>query len=131
MTIKNVYRYVDVGIELATNAQRDHFADNPMKTIKECCKQLADYSDKLIQDLADPLILQPASLDVVTVRKSPGDDDFGIVIDPVHPGVHIVSDVRFGSMAYKCGRIQPGDEVVQTNFQTVVGWSTKKLMEVR
>ena len=90
-----------------------------METIKECCKTLADYSDKLIQDLADPLILQPASLDVVTVRKSPGDDDFGIVIDHSHPGVHVISDVRFGSMAYKCGRIRPGDEIVQTNFLAI------------
>ena len=49
----------------------------------------------------------------------------------MHPGVHIVSDVRFGSQAFKCGRIQPGDEIVQIDFQTVVGWSTKKLMEVR
>ena len=121
--------YVSLGIELATNAQRDAFAENPVETIQKCCLKLADYSDTLIRDLEDPLILQPASLDIVTAKRSPGEEDFGLVIDPVHHGLHVIGDVRFGSLAYKCGRIRPGDEIVQTNYQTVVGWSTKKLLE--
>ena len=56
--------YVSLGIELATNAQRDAFAENPVETIQKCCLKLADYSDTLIRDLEDPLILQPASLDI-------------------------------------------------------------------
>ena len=41
----------------------------------------------------------------------------------------LISEVRFGSLAYQCGRIYPGDEIVQVNYQTVVGWSTKKVLE--
>ena len=35
--------YVSLGIELATNAQRDAFAENPVETIQKCCLKLADY----------------------------------------------------------------------------------------
>lgn len=122
--------FVNLGIELATNAQRDTFAERPMDVIKVCCMKLADLSDTLIRDVDDPLILQPASLDVATAKKRPGDDDFGIVIDPAIPGIHYISDVRFGSLAYQCGRIHIGDEIVQINYQTVVGWNCKNVMKL-
>jgi hypothetical protein len=121
--------FVSVGIELATNAQRDTFAEKPIEVIKACCKRLAELSDTLIQNLNDPLILQPASLDVASTKKRPGDEDCGLVLDTTWPGTHMVSELRFGSLAHQCGRIQIGDEVVQLNYQTVVGWSTKMVMK--
>jgi len=130
---QNLYKefwkiYVNLGIKLATNAQRDTFAENPVQVIKECCLSLASCSDRLIQDFEDPMILQPSSLEVVKAKKRPGEEDFGITIDTaVQP--HLISEVRFGSLAYQCGRIHQGDEIVQVNYQTVVGWSTKKVLE--
>jgi len=132
---KNPYRvfsqcYVSLGIALATNAQRDTFAENPVEVIKKSCLKLADYSDTLIRDLEDPLILQPATLDIILVKKRPGESDFGLEIDSfTQPGIHVITEVRFGSLAYQCGRIRPGDEIIQINYQTVVGWSTKKFTE--
>lgn len=126
---KSVWKlYVDLGILMATNAQRDTFAENPVQVIKDCCLQLARLSDNLIQDCQDPMILQPSSLKVITAKKRPDEEDFGITIDPTSMS-HLVMEVRFGSLAYQCGRIQPGDEIVQVNYQTVVGWSTKNVME--
>ena len=131
---QNLYKefwkvYVNLGIKLATNAQRDTFAENPVQVIKECCLSLASYSDRLIQDFEDPMILQPSSLEVVKAKKRPGEEDFGITIDTAASQPHLISEVRFGSLAYQCGRIHPGDEIVQVNYQTVVGWSTKKVLE--
>ena len=82
----NIAKMINVGIELATNAQRDTFAENPMEVIKNCCRCLADLSDNLIQDVSsrDSLTLQPASLDQVTIEKRPGHDDFGLVIGKKH-----------------------------------------------
>ena len=37
--------------------------------IRSCCDKLALLADKVIQEFTDPFILQPASLDVATVRK--------------------------------------------------------------
>ena len=42
-------------------------------------------------------------------------------------GVHLVVEVN---MLNPSARIQPGDEIVQVNYQTVVGWQTKKVLLV-
>jgi hypothetical protein len=36
---------------------------------RSCCDKLGQVADRVIQELTDPLILQPASLDVATIRK--------------------------------------------------------------
>ena len=38
------------------------------------CSKLAELTDRIMQELTDPLVLQPASLDVATVKKKPEDD---------------------------------------------------------
>ncbi len=37
--------------------------------IRDCCGRLADLSDALIRDTQDPLVLQPAYLDIATAKK--------------------------------------------------------------
>ena len=61
-------------LELATNAQRDLFAEQPVQVIREGCQNLARLSDRIVQEFCDPLVLQPASLDVATIKKKPEDD---------------------------------------------------------
>jgi hypothetical protein len=36
---------------------------------RSCCDKLGHVADRVIQEMVDPLILQPASLDVATIRK--------------------------------------------------------------
>ncbi len=102
-----------------------------------CCSRLADLSDALIRDTQDPLVLQPAYLDIATVKKKAADDssDFGLVLErgptsSSSSGPHTVKEVRFGSAAHAAGRIEAGDEIVQVNYQTVVGWQTKKVLRL-
>ena len=81
---------------------------------RECCEELANLADTLIRDVNDPIILQPASLDIATAKRKTDDENFGVVFDvSAPPGVHIISEVKFQSPAHQCGRIQPGDEIVQ------------------
>ena len=90
-------------LELATNAQRDLFAEQPVQVrrqkkpkllntlvgrvvikslrigpfpqvIRNGCSDLAGLTYRIIQESNDPLVLQPASLDVATVKKKPEDD---------------------------------------------------------
>jgi connector enhancer of kinase suppressor of Ras 2 len=71
-------------------------------------------SDTLIRDVNDPLILQPASLDIATAKRKTEDESFGLVFESSAPhGIHIIAEVKFQSPAHQCGRIQPGDEIVQ------------------
>lgn len=63
-----------ISIEMATCAQRDRFAEKPVEEIRTTCSQLARLADYIIQDIADPIILQPASLDLATLKKKSSDD---------------------------------------------------------
>ena len=79
-----------------------------------CCDELANLSDTLIRDVNDPIILQPASLDIATAKRRTEDENFGLLFDnSASSGVHMISEVKFQSPAHQCGRIQPGDEIVQ------------------
>jgi hypothetical protein len=51
----------------------------------------------------------------------------GVVLETGQHGVHLVVEVN---MLNPSSRIQPGDEIVQVNYQTVVGWQTKKVTEL-
>ncbi|KAK7072018.1 Connector enhancer of kinase suppressor of ras [Halocaridina rubra] len=120
---------VDMSIRLATIAQRDMFAENQATVIQQSCLKLAQMSDKIIQEYSDPLIIQPASLDIATIKKK-ADDEWGVLLQGSYHGIHQVSGVRNLSPAHQCGRLEEGDELVQVNYQTVVGWSPHKVLAV-
>lgn len=45
-----------------------------MATIRDCSARLAKLADSVIQDGTDPMILQPAYLDLATLKKRAGED---------------------------------------------------------
>ncbi|KAK8730032.1 hypothetical protein OTU49_008429 [Cherax quadricarinatus] len=120
---------VELSIRLATIAQRDMFAENQATVILQLCLRLAVISDKIIQEYSDPLIIQPATLDIATIKKK-ADDEWGVGLQSSYHGVHQVSEVRALSPAYQCGKLQEGDELVQVNYQTVIGWSPHKVTAI-
>ena len=117
---------ISLSLELATNTQRDTFAEQPLDVIRSCCDKLAQLADRVIQQFTDPLILQPASLDVATVRKR-AEEELGISLEAGQAGHHLVVETR---MLNPAARVEPGDEIVQVNYQTVVGWQTKKVVQL-
>lgn len=120
---------VELSIRLATIAQRDMFAENQATVILQSCLKLANISDKIIQECNDPLIIQPASLDIATIKKK-ADDEWGVMLQSSYHGVHQVSGVRALSPAHQCGKLQEGDELVQVSYQTVVGWAPHKVAAI-
>lgn len=44
------------------------------QVIREGCLSLITITDRIICEFLDPLVLQPASLDVATVKKKPEED---------------------------------------------------------
>ncbi|CAL4118337.1 unnamed protein product, partial [Meganyctiphanes norvegica] len=117
---------VELSIKLATIAQRDMFAENQATVIRDSCLKLANMADKIIQEYSDPLIIQPASLLVATVKKKT-DEELGVILSTSYHGVHQISGVRALSPAHQCGKLQEGDEIVQVNYQIVVGWALPKV----
>lgn len=62
-----------LALEIVTSGQRDRFAENPVENIFEVAKQLSQLADHVIQESQDSLILQPATLDVATLKKRSGE----------------------------------------------------------
>ncbi|KAJ8946682.1 hypothetical protein NQ318_019997 [Aromia moschata] len=83
-------------------------------------------ADHIIQEIMDPMILQPASLDLATLKKK--EQELGFFILPNNHAIHQIADIKYGSPAHGSSKIEEGDEIVQVNYQTVVGWQRKKVM---
>ncbi|XP_037046190.1 uncharacterized protein LOC119081403 isoform X1 [Bradysia coprophila] len=119
-----MFRYA---IEMAMSAQRDRFVENPVDQIKSIALRVANLANYIIQDISDPMILQPAMLNLVTIKKKESELGFNIV--PSYNGIHVVTDIKNKSPAHTSGKIEEGDEIVQVNYQTVVGWQYKKVIQ--
>lgn len=111
-----------VAVELTSTAQRDQFVEQPNDILKKTSKFLADYCEWVVLAITDPEFIQPCCLDVVSVKRRPGEEDFGIIMETVVLDVITVIDVVFSSPAHRSGGISIGDEIVQIDYQTIVGW---------
>ncbi|XP_054737061.1 uncharacterized protein LOC129243784 [Anastrepha obliqua] len=112
-----------LGLEMATMAQRDRFVERPVDQILGTAEKLERLANYIIQDISDPMLLQPASLNLVTVKKR--EMDPGFEIESNYHGVHRITEIKYNSPAHTSGKIEYGDEIVQINYQTVVGWQGK------
>lgn len=118
-------KMLTLGREMAISAQRDRFAFKPVEQIIQNGEILAKLCDYIIQVISDPLLLQPVSLIMVTLKKK--ESELGFVVPPSFHGIYRVTDIKFNSPAHLSGKIEEGDEVVQINHQTVVGWQHNKV----
>ncbi|KAK2715855.1 hypothetical protein QYM36_010425, partial [Artemia franciscana] len=129
---------VKISIEMATSAQRDQFAENPVAVIRSDCNQITTLCEKVVVELSDPYIAQPATLDVATVKARQDEETklageladcwfMGMHIVTNHRGIHLVDGIRFQSASHQTGKIEVGDEIVQVNYQTVLSWDHKNL----
>ncbi|XP_061401266.1 uncharacterized protein LOC133337017 [Musca vetustissima] len=115
-----------LGLEMATIAQRERFVERPVEQIRTTAETLERLANYIIQDITDPMLLQPASLNLVTLKKR--ESELGFNIETSYHGVHRVTDIKHNSPAHNSGKIEDGDEIVQINYQTVVGWQYKTVL---
>lgn len=119
-----------VAVELTSTAQRDQFVEQPNDIIKKTSKFLADYCEWVVLAIDDPDFIQPCWLDVVSVKKKADEEDFGIVIQASNSGALTIEEVVFSSPAHRSGRITNGDEFVQVDYQTVIGWPPEQVIDL-
>lgn len=67
-------KILSIGLSVATCTQRDRFAERPVEEIQQKCAQLTQLADDIIENSTDALVLQPASLDIATIRSRSRDD---------------------------------------------------------
>lgn len=118
-----------VAVELTSTAQRDQFVEQPNDVIKKTSKFLADYCEWVVLAIDDPDFIQPCWLDVVSVKKKADEDDYGIKIQPTALNSLTIEEVVFSSPAHRSGRISVGDEIVQVDYLTVIGWPEDRVQD--
>lgn len=146
MTLKNVVSWLDrspfesmyglcllrntivkLGIELVSSYQKDSRQADIEENISKSCMILTEVCDELVIKNKESLVVQPASLEQATIRKKPG-EELGMHIQSSYYGIHVIGGIKEMSPADLCGKIEKGDEVIQVNHKTVVGWQLTKLV---
>ncbi|KAK0064409.1 connector enhancer of kinase suppressor of ras 2, partial [Biomphalaria pfeifferi] len=118
---------VKLGLELVTVAQKETRIPEVENAIVKICQGMTEYCDELVLNMKESLVVQPASLEMATIRKKPG-DELGMNIQSSYFGCHIIGFIKETSPAHLCSKIEKGDEVLQVNNQTVLGWQLTKLV---
>lgn len=99
---------------------------SPIKQISILTEKLSSLTNYIIRDITDPLLLQPAYLDLVTLKKR--ESDLGFYIMSSYQFIHRITDIKYNSPAHNNLKVEDGDEIIQVNYQTVVGWQVKKVL---
>uniref|UniRef100_A0A8C7HMG8 Connector enhancer of kinase suppressor of Ras 2 n=1 Tax=Oncorhynchus kisutch TaxID=8019 RepID=A0A8C7HMG8_ONCKI len=92
------------------------------------CKTLSGVCDHIISLSSDPMVSQSAHLEVVQLANIKSTEGLGMYIKSTYDGLHVITGTTEGSLADRCKKIHAGDEVIQVNHQTVVGWQLKNLV---
>uniref|UniRef100_A0A3Q3FB42 Cnksr family member 3 n=1 Tax=Labrus bergylta TaxID=56723 RepID=A0A3Q3FB42_9LABR len=104
-------KIIQLCLELTTTVQQDCSVYEMEEKILEVSKILNSICDQTVRTTSDPLMSQSACLDEVQLNN-------------IKPGEGLVRN----SPADLSRKIHAGDEVIQVNQQTVVGWQLKYLV---
>ncbi|XP_034461820.1 connector enhancer of kinase suppressor of ras 2-like isoform X6 [Hippoglossus hippoglossus] len=127
MTRNNV---IQLCLELTTIVQQDCSVYETENKILHVCKTLSEVCDHIISLSSDPMVSQAAHLEVVQLPNIKSTEGLGMYIKSTYDGLHVITGTTEGSLADRCKKIHAGDEVIQVNHQTVVGWQLKNLVNL-
>ncbi|XP_041923625.1 LOW QUALITY PROTEIN: connector enhancer of kinase suppressor of ras 2 [Alosa sapidissima] len=119
---------IQLCLELTTIVQQDCTVYETENKILHVCKTLSGVCDHIISLSSDPLVSQSAHLEVVQLSNIKPTEGLGMYIKSTYDGLHVITGTTEGSPADRCKKIHAGDEVIQVNHQTVVGWQLKNLV---
>ncbi|XP_078618632.1 uncharacterized protein LOC144886089 isoform X13 [Branchiostoma floridae x Branchiostoma japonicum] len=123
-------RIVRICLGFTSSIHKDPNKRDAEETVVPLCKELAMLSQSLQLSVKDdPQVCSAARVEVVTLTNVDHKLGLGMFIQSSFNGTHYVTGTKEGSPAYTCKRIHPGDEILQVNYQTVVGWKLKKLVD--
>ncbi|XP_076878803.1 connector enhancer of kinase suppressor of ras 2-like isoform X2 [Brachyhypopomus gauderio] len=119
---------VQLCLELTTIVQLDCTVYETENKILHVCKTLSGICDHIISLSSDSLVSQSAHLEVVHLTNIMPSEGLGMYIKSTYDGLHVITGTTENSPADQCKKIHAGDEVIQVNHQTVVGWQLKNLV---
>lgn len=119
-------RIIQLCLELTSTVQKDCTVFEMEEKILEVSKSLNGICE---QTTSDPAPSDPWTLEEVTISGIRPGQGLGIYIKSTYDGLHVITGTTENSAADQTGRIHAGDEVVQVNGQTVVGWQLRHLVD--
>ncbi|XP_056623065.1 connector enhancer of kinase suppressor of ras 3-like isoform X2 [Triplophysa dalaica] len=125
-TTKN--KIIQLCLELTTTVQKECTVFDMEETILGVSKVLNGICDQTVRTTSDPLMCQSACLQEVQLTNIKPEEGLGMYIKSTYDGLHIITGTTENSPADMTHKIHAGDEVIQVNQQTVVGWQLKNLV---
>ncbi|KAJ1347738.1 hypothetical protein KIN20_002880 [Parelaphostrongylus tenuis] len=133
----DIKRYIEVRNRIAltiwelvrsVNVQPKSLFNNASDII-QITNDLQQQCESIVQDNDDPVVLYTAYIERAVLRRRDVNTNWGINLQSSFRGVHIISEVKLGSPADLCGRIDAGDEIILINGKTVLGWDLTKVAQ--
>ncbi|KAM6953224.1 connector enhancer of kinase suppressor of ras 2 [Aplochiton taeniatus] len=119
---------IQLCLELTTIVQQDCTVFETENKILHVCKTLSEVCEHIVCVSSDPLVSQSAHLELVHLTHIKPSEGLGMYIKSTYDGLHVITGTTEGSPADRCKKIHAGDEVIQVNHQTVVGWQLRNLV---
>uniref|UniRef100_A0A3Q3SRK7 Uncharacterized protein n=4 Tax=Mastacembelus armatus TaxID=205130 RepID=A0A3Q3SRK7_9TELE len=122
-------RIIQLCLELTSTVQKDCTVYEMEEKILEVSRALNGVCENTVQETSDPSKSEMACLEEVHITNIKPAEGLGLYIKSTYDGLHVITGTTENSPADKTHRIHAGDEVIQVNRQTVVGWQLKHLVE--
>uniref|UniRef100_A0A3P9MA24 Cnksr family member 3 n=1 Tax=Oryzias latipes TaxID=8090 RepID=A0A3P9MA24_ORYLA len=122
-------RIIQLCLELTSTVQKDCTVYDMEEKILEVSQALNSVCEKTVQVTSDPSKGEVSLLEEVHITDIKPGEGLGIYIKSTYDGHHVITGTTENSPADQTQRIHAGDEVIQVNRQTVVGWQLKHLVE--
>ncbi|XP_016284461.1 connector enhancer of kinase suppressor of ras 3 isoform X2 [Monodelphis domestica] len=121
-------KIIQLCLDLTTSVQKDCPVVEMEDKVVNVSKVLNSICDKTIRSATDPVMSQCACLEEVHLPNVKPGEGLGMYIKSTYDGLHVITGTTENSPADRSQRIHAGDEVIQVNKQTVVGWQLKNLV---
>uniref|UniRef100_A0A8C6SKW9 Connector enhancer of kinase suppressor of ras 3 n=1 Tax=Neogobius melanostomus TaxID=47308 RepID=A0A8C6SKW9_9GOBI len=119
---------IQLCLELTTTVQQDCSVYEMEEKILEVSTILNNICDQTVRTTSDPLMSQSACLEEVQLTNIKPGEGLGMYIKSTYDGLHVITGTTEHSPADLSHKIHAGDEVIQVNHQTMVGWQLKNLV---
>ncbi|XP_039604102.1 interactor protein for cytohesin exchange factors 1 isoform X1 [Polypterus senegalus] len=121
-------KIIQLCLDLTTTVQQDCTVLEMEDKILDVSKVLNGICDQTMRTTSDPLMSQCACVEEVHLTNVRQGEGLGMYIKSTYDGLHVITGTTEHSPADRTGKIHAGDEVIQVNHQTVVGWQLKNLV---
>ncbi|XP_068106180.1 connector enhancer of kinase suppressor of ras 3 [Hyperolius riggenbachi] len=119
---------IQLCLDLTTAVQRESTVAEMEDTVVNVSEILDGLCDKAYRMTTNPVTSPCAHLEEVYLTGIRPGEGLGMYIKSTYDGLHVITGTSENSPADFSQKIHAGDEVIQVNQQTVVGWQLKNLV---